>query len=563
MNRSFLAVLAGLIVCSIAQGQTSYFLGKTAERWASELNDAKPQIRRSAAFALGRIGYNAWPACEKLVQRLQSDKDAGVRDMAAAALGDIIKALKGGNMEVWKLISPALRKALDDSDARVRRSAAYALGTFGQCDEQFLGAFRKALQDKKEDAAAIRDALRGALKDKEPAVRQNAAWALGQLREEAGGATDALRECLSDKNALVRRDVATALGYLGKAAVAAVPALMDMVKSEPDAVVRKAALASLVPLVGPDHRKFARDLVPLLKDKDEETAVDSAVVLAKIGGEEANDAVPVLQKALKDPDAEVQVKAVTALSEMGPQAKEAIFSLAEVMRQSKILRVRCGAAMALAHIKADAKPVVPDLVAVLKPSEPVDLRREAAEALAQMQYDANAAAIPAILQAIRDDLDPLVRQKCVWSLFELRDDEVFKRSGAQDLLTKLLDDKSKGMTLVRYDAARKLANQLREDAPDKTVDVLLEMLKSKGLNVYNSTNARVQATGNEASGGKVDVKPDLGGDARYMAARALGWLGEKAKKRKDVVEALQKAAKDGDAALREAAGKSLMDLGIR
>lgn len=568
MNRTSLAVLAGLFFASAAQAQSSVFLDKSVDQWANELNNAKPQVRRSAAFALGRIGYNAWPRCPDLVTRLESDSDASVRDMAAASLGDIMKALSGGNMEAWKKCSPALSKALDDADARVRRSAAYALGAFGQSDEQFPGAFRNALQDKKDetthrDAVAIRDALRAALKDKEASVRQNAAWALGQLHEEAGSAADALRECLSDKNALVRRDAATSLGFLGKAAAAAVPSLMEMVKSEPDTVVRKAALGSLVPLVGPDHRRYARFLQPLLQDKDPEVAVDSAVVLAKIGGEEAKEAVPVLRKALKDADAEVQEKSVIALSEMGPQAKDAIFDLAEVLRRGKVTKVRCGAALALAHIRAAAEPVALDIAEVLKPTEPVDVRQDAAEALARMQYPANKKALPAILQTIAQDLNPLVRQKCVWSLFEMKEPEDFKRCGAQEMLTKLLDDTNKTMNLVRYDAARKLANILREDAPPKTADVLLEMLKNTDLRVYNSTDAKVQATGNEASGGKVNIQADLGGDARYMAVEGLGCLGATARKRPDVVSALKDAAKSNDAKLRQTALQALKELDIK
>jgi hypothetical protein len=59
------------------------------------------------------------------------------------------------------------------------------------------------------------------------------------------------------------------------------------------------------------------------------------------------------------------------------------------------------------------------------------------------------------------------------------------------------------------------------------------------------------------------VTPNLGGDARYMAAEALGFLGTKATNRKDVVEGLRAAARDPDARLKETAKKSLEQLGLK
>ena len=41
------------------------------------------------------------------------------------------------------------------------------------------------------------------------------------------------------------------------------------------------------------------------------------------------------------------------------------------------------------------------------------------------------------------------------------------------------------------------------------------------------------------------MQVNLGGDARFMAAEGLGWLGRKAN-RPDVVKALQEAAQDND-----------------
>jgi HEAT repeat protein len=326
-------------------------------------------------------------------------------------------------------------------------------------------------------------------------------------------------------------------------------------------VVKKTALDSLAHVAGPEHEKFARGLKPLLEDKDAEVRLSSAIVLTRIGGPSSTDALPVLQKALKDADPHVQELAAAALANLGPNAEPAKFDLADALGNPKnSTMVRRNAALAIAHIGKEAKPVVPAIVKALKASEPLDVRRYAAEALAQMKYPANEAAIPAALDAIENDTDPLVRQKCVWSLFGIGTAEQFRDCGADKALTKLLDARGDDLNLVRYDAARKLANVLGPDAPDKTVDVLLDMLKNKSLKVYNRTDAKVSGAGTEATAGQATVQANLGGDARYMAAEALGWMKGKSKARKDVMEALKEASKGEDPKLRKTAEDSLKDL---
>jgi hypothetical protein len=128
-------------------------------------------------------------------------------------------------------------------------------------------------------------------------------------------------------------------------------------------------------------------------------------------------------------------------------------------------------------------------------------------------------------------------------------------------LAKLLDERGEKWALARYDAARKLAQVLHDDAPDKTADVLLEMYRKKDLHVYNGTNANVEGTGTEATTGRAKVDADLGGDAKYMAVEAMGWLGKKARARDDVMKAIREAAKAPNAKLRKTAEESLANVG--
>jgi len=181
----------------------------------SELSDPNPELRRGAAFALGKIGADdADPrnVAEALTHSLR-DKDAAVRDFAASGLGDLLTALNDRNRPFWAKTGAALQKALkEDDEPRVRRSAAFALGAFGA------------------EAAPARDALIAASGDASPIVRQNAAWTLGKLGKEAGAdGVERLRVLLQDDEPLVRRDALHALGEIGNPT--AHPAVASMLRT--------------------------------------------------------------------------------------------------------------------------------------------------------------------------------------------------------------------------------------------------------------------------------------------------------------------------------------------
>jgi HEAT repeat protein len=545
MKRTTRTALALLVLCALADGAArgQSFLGKRLQEWMAGLDNSDAAVRRSAAFALGKMGADGYLAVSRLARRLGSDKDAGVREAAAAALGDVAAALRGGGRGLWDDAGPALQKALNDDDPRVRRSAAYALGCFGP------------------SAGGASAALKKALKDASPSVRRNAAWALGRL----GTAADAdavadLCDLLADPTAAVRRDAAGALGTLGKrAGLAGVKPLLRLAKDEKETVVLKTALDALAKLAGPEHRDGVSALNPLLANEDPEVAQAAAFVMGNVGGEPAVAALPVLRQALRDDDPLIQGLAAAALAGIGPEAEPAVLDLAAAISEGRDPVVRRNAAIALGHLKEKAKPAIPAIVKALRPPAPTEVRQYAAEALAHMRYPANEEAIPAALEAIRKDSDPTVRQRCVWALFALRD---LERFGADKVLAEVLETKDEQGVMVRYDSARCLAFAMGPRAPARTADVLLHMLRNRDLLVYNRTDAKVEGSGSEATHGQSGVAQDLGGDARFMAAEALGWLKDSAAKRKDVIDALKEATKDKDEKLREKAKQALKDLGV-
>jgi HEAT repeat protein len=522
-----------------ARGQTTAFLGRPANQWTRELADQRPATRRSAAFALGRIGSAALPATPELANCLH-DSDASVRAMSAEALGDIVLALHGGGLSIWEAAGPALGKALaDDADPRVRAAAAYALGAFG------------------DRASSLAPALRAALHDAEPRVRRGAARALGRLSEGANDAVKDLCDLLKDSELLVRRDAVTALGSIGTpAAHAAVRPLLALVKVETDGVVRRTALDKLVGLVGREDRSAAADLYPALRGDDVDAARSAAFALANIGGPDATPAVPILQQALQEENDSLQALAAAALGVLGPEAAPAVIDLARVLTQSKNAAARLNAARALGQIGPKARDAVPLLIKALAPAELHEVRMLAAEAIMKIGSPGNDDAVPALLQIVESDADPTLRHHSAWCVAQRVDHE---SNGISKTFAKVIEETDPATVMLRYEAAWHLAAHLRDKAPDRTVDILYDLFRDRRVTAASNTSVKVSGSGGEAEGGRVEVtavRPTGISSIQIEAARALGFLGAKAN-RPEIVKALREAKKENDIALQKAVTEAL------
>ena len=131
------------------------------------------------------------------------------------------------------------------------------------------------------------------LKDKDPAQRQEAVRALGQI---GPGAVAVLASALQDPNINVRVAAADALGRIGEDAKAAVTALNDSLK-DPDKTVRRHAAFALG-IIDPENKVVVPALIESLKDQDLEVRRLAAVALGRFG-REARAAVPALNEAMK------------------------------------------------------------------------------------------------------------------------------------------------------------------------------------------------------------------------------------------------------------------------
>lgn len=143
------------------------------------LEDADPDVRESAARALGRTWDES--AIEPLASALRDDGDPGVRETAARALGSLWSE---GAVEVLA------RALLSDPLRAVREAAARALGDIGGTDGVW--------------------ALVAAVRDSRGSVRESVVAALGDI----GGASaiEALTEVsMTDRDPWVRAAAAAAL----------------------------------------------------------------------------------------------------------------------------------------------------------------------------------------------------------------------------------------------------------------------------------------------------------------------------------------------------------------
>jgi HEAT repeat protein len=103
------------------------------------LDHADTTVRREAVRTLGKIGESALPALLKLNALATDDPQAGVREQAAEAIGDIGPAAAAS--------IPVLVRALHDAEPRVRRDAVRSLGNMGPAAKGFLGEINALAND--------------------------------------------------------------------------------------------------------------------------------------------------------------------------------------------------------------------------------------------------------------------------------------------------------------------------------------------------------------------------------------------------------------------------------
>lgn len=185
-------------------------------RLVTLLQDPSPDVRRTAALSLGKIAHSAGTTA--LVEAL-SDPDSDVREYSAWALGQI-------GEDVNDAAAISLAGALGDERDSVKQAAALALGKIGPRPPvvailaQALAVgetnSRRAVVEafNQLEAKGAFPALRQALTDPDPVVRQGAVAALGELGDRRA-LPDFRERLLFDASPGVRAEAAYRLGKLG------------------------------------------------------------------------------------------------------------------------------------------------------------------------------------------------------------------------------------------------------------------------------------------------------------------------------------------------------------
>lgn len=174
-------------------------------RLSELLADPDPEVRRTAAEALGKIGHQS--ANSGLIAAL-ADRDHRVRAAAALALGRVSDEMSG----------TVLVEHLADSSEPVRAASALALGEINL-------------------SAAHEEQILTALHNPDVSTRVAASRALLSL-DTVSFSTD-LVSALDDSNAQVRQGVAAVLSETGD--VRSLPSLLRLLRNDADAGVRAEA----------------------------------------------------------------------------------------------------------------------------------------------------------------------------------------------------------------------------------------------------------------------------------------------------------------------------------
>jgi HEAT repeat protein len=253
------------------------------------------------------------------------------------------------------------------------------------------------------------------LKDRSPAVRREAASALGSLDPPTKEVVPVLLAALGDADPSVRSNAAGSLVHVDRTHIEqALPSLLAGLKHQ-DADVRRSA-ASALGDAGSKAERAAPGLIVALKDSDRSVSKEAAIALAWIGPAQSRDAVPRLMKALKDGQDQVggPSRATTALWKIGRAAPETIPILIAGLKDPKL---RVDSAYILGLIGPPARSAIPALVEASAHRD-TKLRCSAAMALVEIEPTQAQAAVRVLMKEV-DNPDRDVRSYAVRGLGEI------------------------------------------------------------------------------------------------------------------------------------------------
>ena len=403
--------------------------------FAPLLKDPDKRIKVEAIKAVCEAGKSAKPAAFGQLLSMLDDADPAVRAAAlesmpllgapdAADLPALQVGLRGTQVEMRRFCAaaigamgeraaravPFVARALSDTDAAVRVAAANALAKMGPAVADVADDVLNVRTDSDPAVRAalaavgrkrgVPEALFAALADPDAGVRAAACKGLRALTPPPGK-EDILQfnTALKSDKVDVRRFAAAELERLGPDAVQILPTLVDALKDSDPQVVNH--VYGAISAIGPKAKLAGPTLLEVMDAAlggvgRDPAAADrfrgASVALGKIG--QADQALPLMRKALKGPDEALKKEVLDAFAAMGPDAKDAVPDLCAMLGEAKWRRP---AAEALAKI---GKPAVDPLLVVID-KKPKDMKLAALDALARMKPEDAKGAIADLAQAVR------------------------------------------------------------------------------------------------------------------------------------------------------------------
>lgn len=360
--------------------------------------------RRQFVAILGKLPHPGVDVVDDIAARTQ-DRDQDVR-LAA------VKALDGFGPAASR--ARAILAELARNDLALQRPAE--LAALNVSRDPHKPRYRSVLEVR-PDAEVI-----AALKDLNPAVRQEAAESLHTRTDDASAVASALIDALRDAKTEVRVAAANSLVRFGKYARVAMSTFTEWLEAAVKAAKPRAPAEELT------------------ADERMALAVPQAALTALAGmGADAAPALPLLVKVALSPlpenDAELRDLLGTVLRVIGPDA--ASWLIAELKGPDSAARVR--AAYALASMGPVAATAVPDLIELSKSA--VDSEAQAGfaglQAIGLAAYDAAAAYL---VNVMRGDTFADRRKWATWALGGIRvPDSGDPKKVIDGLLMALLD----------------------------------------------------------------------------------------------------------------------------
>ena len=535
-----------------------------------DLKQREPRLKRIAANELGCLGSAAKSAAPGLAELLADTSDYQNREAAAVALQKL-----GADA---RPAVPALIEALKDTGGVVAYDATKALGAIGPGAKDAVPALIAALKDERIlirtgaaealgnigiDAKPATDALILALKDPQSNLRVAAAKSLGQIGPDPKIAVPALSESLNDE--AVAKLAIDALGALAPNISGAVPGLIGALKHR-SSKVRLAAIDVLSKLA-PRPPEVSSALAAAMKDRDDAVRLAAAKAVSGAAGAPTDAGnIPALIDALLHGDSQVKLTATDALKKIGDAAVPALVAL---------LKTDSDARRAVWPILAQLGPAGKDAAAnamlELYRNGDTDTRRATVRMLTDFG-PAGAPGIPVLIECFKENdtgmsnsarealkkLGPAATPALTAAL-KHKDERV--RKNAANLLAELGVQAASSVpalidALKDYKTAYNAMSALGKIGPDakEAVPALLHSHTVLRIDDWDDAAHAIALIGSGAVPALIDGLRDSNARTRWMAAKALGYLGGAAQ---FAESALQAALKDKDSSAKKAAEEAL------